>query len=194
MSVPYRRCGSLDSKGLQCENWFPAEEGTRFCVTHQLGAKIGIQASDEQKARYIDLVNEQREYCYHFLDGSSQDVDRTLIFEFKDNESGTRYEKLDRHIAFLEKALEDVKARLFTSKAVKREDLDKLTEEERAELRKIKVTREVQKVKEKKVSVKSDPLKHLMQSRGMSESDAKSFLNDDIDELMAKYKAAKESK
>ena len=197
LMTPMRRCIHMDERGIQCDTWFNAETDDKLCEPHRTIASPSARngQSEEQKVRYIDLVNEQRVYCYHFKDGTTEQQDKTLIFEFKDNADGTVFDKLDRHIAFLEKVLEDVKIRLSTSRAVKGEKLDKLSEEERKELRKIRITRAVEeKTSSRTPSIKKDPLAHLMKTKGISQSDAKSLLNMDPEELIAKFKAAQAAK
>jgi|SRR5882724_5022926 len=193
MPTPYRRCIYLSETGLQCESYFEALDDNKLCPSHREvnspSAKNGI--TDEQKVRYIDLVNDERKYCYHFLDGTSQNQDQELIFQFKDDESGTVFEKLDRHIAFLEKVLEDVKARHQSSRAVRAEKLNNLTEEERKELRKIKIEKATTE-KTKSVSFKKDPIANLAKTSKLI--DAKSLLDMDPDEMIAKFKKARQEK
>lgn len=195
--IPHRRCIHLDENGLQCDIYFPADTNDKLCPAHRVIASVGTRngENEEQKIRYIDLVNDQRKYCYTFLDGKEQNQDKTLIFEFKDDEEGTVFEKLDRHYAFLESVLADIRARMQSTRAVKVEHLEKLTEEERKELRKIKIDKAV-KTSDKKSSpsVKKDPIAHLMTKNNMSKSDAQSLLTMDADELIAKFKALKESR
>jgi hypothetical protein len=146
----------------------------------------------ENSPKYIDLVNDERSYCYHFLDGSAQYQSQKLIFEFADDSEGSLYDKLDNHIAFLEKVIEDVKARLHSARAVKSEKLDSLSEEERAERRKVKIDKAFKADKVK--SFKADPVGNLVKKQGMSASDASDLLNMDMDALLAKFASAKKNK
>ena len=196
MSTPQRRCLYLDARGQQCARYFPAVDSNKLCQDHKEIIANPSNGHITDAPKYIDLVNDQREYCYHFLNGEAQHQDQTLIFEFKDDEGGTVYEKLDRHIAFLEKVMEDVKARLYSgARAVRIEKFEELSEEERKELRKQKVERAVTSEKKKR-SFKSDPIGALAKS-GIESDKAKTMLtmsDDDIDAMIAKFNKAKENK
>ena len=193
MPTAYRRCFYIDSSGLQCEEWFPADNDDKLCASHrEIVSPSGRNGhSEESKVRYIDLVNDERKYCYHFLDGEAQQQKQELIFQFLDDAEGTVFEKLDRHIAFLEKVLEDVRARQGQARHIRQDKLNELSEDQRKELRKIKIEKALS--SPTKVSVKKDPIAHLVK-KGLSESDAKAFLDMDPDELIAKFKAARENK
>jgi hypothetical protein len=150
--------------------------------------------NEEAKVRYIDLVNDERTYCYHFLNGEAQCQSKELIFEFKDDESGTIFHKLDTHIAFLEKVREDISARIHATRAVRSEKLDDLTEDERKELRKQKIEKIFTEPKAKKKSFKADPIGNLTKT-GISAEKAKAMLDiDDIDAFLEKFNKAKENK
>ena len=84
----------------------------------------------------------------------SQNQSQTLIHGFKDDQDGTIFEKLDSHIAFIEKIIEDMKARLHSARAVRVEKLDELSEEERKHLRTLKIDKQVsEKVEKQKASI-----------------------------------------
>src|SRR6266404_4854114 len=114
MPIPYRRCNYLDPSGQQCEKWFPAVDETKLCPSHKGILTNNGHLNEQETPRYIDLVNDERHYCYHFLDGTAQNQKQTLIFEFKDDEEGTKFEKTAAHIAFLEKVREDINARIHS--------------------------------------------------------------------------------
>lgn len=169
MSTPYRRCCNINEAGLQCETWFPAINDSKLCDVHSsIATPNGTQ---ENKVKYIDLVNTERATCH------------TMSFE-----------ELDIHIAELEKVLENQKTKLYSALATRSEKIDKLSEEERKELRKIKVDRAVRETPVRKATIKSDPIKYLMQSKGMSEQESKDMMSMDIDEYLLKYKKNKENK
>ena len=190
--VPHRRCIYLDERGQQCDKWFRAINASKLCDVHSRCNSPSL--SEESKVRYIDLVNDERKYCYHFLDGSAQLQSKTLIYEFKDDSEGSLFDKLDSHIAFLEKVIEDTKARLHSARATKAEKLDELTEEERVERRKVKIDKTINPTKAKVVSFKADPIGNLVKKNNMSQSDASDLLNMDMDALLAKFKASKKLK
>jgi len=196
--VPRRRCNYLDNHGQQCDKWFPAIDSTKLCENHRgIISSNGTSDKLNETPKYIDLVNDQRQYCYHFLDGTAQNQSQKLIFEFKDDEDGSIFDKLDSHIAFIEKVLEDMKARLHSARAVRGEKLDALSESERSELRKIKLDKAVKEPKvkaDKAPSLKKDPVSYLMKTKKMSEADAKESLNMDVDALLAKFELARKNK
>lgn len=193
MSTPYRRCHYLDERGQQCEEWFAAVDSIKLCKAHlEIISPNSFKENPENKVKYIDLVNDERKYCYHFLSGESQNQDQTLIHEFKDDSNGTIFEKLDRHVAFIEKVIEDMKARLHSARAVKTEKLDELSEEERVKLRKERIP--ITPKPEKVPSFKADPVAFLSKKQGLSKEDAKELLNMDEDALIAKFAEAKRLK
>jgi len=195
MSIPYRRCCYLSPEGHQCEEWFPAIDSNKLCKAHrEIISPSEKNGNLESKVKYIDLVNDERKYCYHFQDGTAQCQSQTLIYEFKDDEDGTAFDKLDAHQAFLDKVIADLKARAQTASSVKREKLDSLSEEQRAELRKIKIEKFKEPKKEKVPTFKGDPIAHLAQARGLSQEDAKELLTLDTDALLAKFEQRKREK
>jgi len=164
-------------------------------VVHREIISPNGRISKENTPKYIDLVNDERKYCYHFQDGTAQDQEDTLIFKFHDDSDGTREDKIDARIAFFEKIIEDIKAHLHTARAIKSEDLDSLSEEERKERQKIRIDRALNKNKPEKIKpFKSDPIGNLMKKQGMSKKDAIDFLNLDFDTLIQKFEHAKELK
>jgi hypothetical protein len=191
MSVPYRRCFYIDDRGQQCDTWFPAIDDNKLCNPHREIITPGKNGNEEAKVKYIDLVNDERLYCYHFLNGEAQNQSQTLIHEFKDDAEGTIFEKLDSHIAFIEKVIEDMKARLHSSRAVRTEKLDELTEEERKHLRSIKIDKVFRPGKVKAPSFKADPVGFLASKNKMSKTDASNLLEMDEDALLAKFARAK---
>lgn len=200
MSIPYRRCFYLDDRGQQCDAWFPAVDDNKLCGpdknNHRALINVNGHINEPETPKYIDLVNDERRYCYHFLDGTSQNQSQTLIHEFKDDQDGTIFEKLDSHIAFIEKIIEDMKARLHSARAVRAEKLDELSEEERKHLRTLKIDKQVrEKVEKQKLpSFKVDPIGFLSKKNSMSKTDASALLEMDEDALLAKFANAKKLK
>jgi hypothetical protein len=192
--IPKRRCHYIDNRGIQCDTWFDAVDSRKLCPAHAEIITPGKNGNEESKVKYIDLVNDERKYCYHFLNGESQNQSQKLIFEFTDDAEGSVFEKLDNHIAFIEKVLEDMKARLHSARAVKSEKLDELSEEERKKLREHKIARATTEPQEKKASFKKDPIASLGK-HGISADKAKMMLEiDDIDAYLAKFEEAKKNK
>src|SRR5487761_238747 len=191
--TPYRRCFYLDERGQQCEAWFAAETEDKLCPAHRGIAIITNGENKINKIKYIDLANNARAYAYHFRDGRTQEQNQELIFQFKDDMDGSIFEKLDHHLAFLECVLQDIKIKLSETRAVKTEKMNDLTEDQREELRKIKIEK-IFKTPDKIPSMKKDPIAYLMKTKGMSEEDAKKQLSLDPEELIAMYKLKKELK
>ena len=196
MNIPERRCAYLYPHGQQCDVYFQAIDSNKLCPAHR-EVFNGKSKTEESKVRYIDLVNDERKYCYHFQDGTAQSQSQDLIFQFKDDEDGTVFEKIDKHIAFLDKVIEDLKARHSTARQVRVEKLDQLSEEERKILREHKIERAVSGGIEgapRVPSFKKDPVGHLAKTKNMSRQDAEALLTMDEDALIEKFKKAKESK
>jgi hypothetical protein len=85
-----------------------------------------------------------------------------------------------------------MKTRLHSARDVKSEKLVALSEAERVELRKIKVSKAIN--PERAKSFKSDPVGNLMKKQGMSKEDATDMLSLDVDALLAKFAEAKKNK
>lgn len=185
----HRRCWHMDEKGQQCEVWFPAEDDNKLCALHRNGASPSQRngETEDQKLKYIDLVNDERSYCYHFKDGSAQNQSQSLISEFKDDTEGSVFDKLDRHIAFLETVISDLKARHQTARAVRAEKLDKLSEDERKELRKIRIEKPEPKVKAVISEAKTSAWKDKLSKVGAS-------LDMDMDAMLAKFESMKQKR
>lgn len=194
MSIPYRRCIFINDRGAQCDEWFPAIDDNKLCATHREIITPNGRLNPTQIPKYIDLVNDERTYCYHFKDGTAEGQKQTLIFEFQDDAEGSVFDKLDSHIAFIERVIEDMKARLHSSRAVRAEKLDSLSEEERKCLRAIKIDKAVKSDSPKTPSFKADPVSHLAKTKGMSKENARALLDMDADALLAKFAEAKANK
>lgn len=152
-----RRCTYIDESGLQCETWFSFDEtqtDQRLCQAHSELITPSRAAQDtEIKVQYIDLVNSKRVEVYKMS-----------------------FDEIDAHVLSLEKELEQVKIALYTTRAVKREKLEQLSEEERKQLRAIKVEKSVTSDKVKVPSIKADPVAHLMKKHNLTEAQAKALL------------------
>jgi uncharacterized small protein (DUF1192 family) len=145
----YYRCLHFDDSSAQCETWARSIDGAenKYCSAHD-----GSISHPEKKEVYIDLLNAERRLCFAM----------TL-------------EELDTHIAGIEKEIERLKASLLSSRATRAEKIDKLSDDEREQRRKIKVVSP--EPKEKKVtSIKKDPLKYMMEKHGLTEVQAKKML------------------
>lgn len=167
--MEFFRCQYTDDSGMQCEKWFDAAKKPdptliKFCPDHDgiIGEKLA--ADPDVKERYIDLVNGHRK----------------IVAEMNIDE-------IDEHIAGLEKLIEAERTKLLTSRAVRAEKIDKLTDEEREVRRSIKLERaknpekkssrasKVQTISNKP-TIKSDPVGYLMANYGFTREQAESQL------------------
>lgn len=159
----FTRCRYVSDDGLECEKWFqPTPEmnsgkDPRFCELHRgIVSPSTITTTDNTKSQYIEVRNQEVALV----------VDMTL-------------EQIDAHIAGLEKQLELLKTRVISSRAVRADKIEKLTDEERAARKKIHVERPATNDKPKAAkpaSIKKDPVAALM-AKGMSEKMARQLLD-----------------
>lgn len=160
--TPRRRCVYMGGDGLQCEVWFPAVSDSKLCPEHSKTiSPNGINL--EVKQRFIDLVNETKDLVYKMS-----------------------LDEIDTHIAQLETELEKQKTIIYASRAVRAERLDTLTEEERAKRRSIKITKAVTEVRTKRPTMKSDPVRYMMQNQNLTEEEAKEVLYGDPETMLIK--------
>lgn len=166
MSDSYRRCRYFDPEGIECDTWFPFTEVESlataedirqyYCVNHRDVVSTDLAANGVNKATYIE----------------KRKIEETLCFKMT-------LDELDAHIAGIEVIIEQEKLKAMTARAVKRQKIEDLTEDEREERRKIKTPRQVDPDKVKKspgVTLKSNPLKYMIQKNGLSRENAISML------------------
>lgn len=163
MSATYTRCKFI-SGSQECETWFPVD-GNKFCAIHR--SIPSTNGSEEQLKSYIDLANQDRSFV-----------------------ANMSFEEIDNHISNLQAQMEDLKRQMLQARAVKSERIERLTEEERRELRKKTLNYEVQKQPKepKPKTIEEKIAKTLKTNVGV----ANDLLTMDIDELMKKYQKAKE--
>lgn len=152
----YTRCRYIPDSGIQCETWFrrdPENNPSYLCPLHinQISPKLAAQ--DENKTPYLEIRNKEAQSCYAM----------TLT-------------ELDAHINGLERILEEQKAKVHAARAVRVDKIDKLTEEERDVRRKIRTERNESSLKPKKATIKTDPIRYMMQTHNLSEAAAKKLL------------------
>lgn len=158
-TIQFVRCRFIsDTSGLECEETFPVFEGDSgrlLCDLHKNIISPTLAAElNENKSQYVAHRNEHAAFCAHM----------TL-------------NELDRHVADLDEKIEKLKSHYFAARGVRQSKLADLSEDESRERQKIKVIRKetIGPVKPKRVSVKADPVRALMQT-GMSEKAARSVL------------------
>lgn len=156
MSIGYLRCQYETDDKVQCDSWFPGTEHAQLCMIHRDPISTHLAAIGINKENYITHRDEQAKICFAM----------TLA-------------ELEEHIAKVERVIELERTNLSTANAVKSDKLNKLTEEERAERRKIKTPQFVLEPKAKKTSAKLaiDPVKYLMEKNGWSEAVARQMLD-----------------
>lgn len=168
MPKQYGQCQFFNQDQLRCPIWFDCTEGTadqheKFCREHREikdASIVSYRSLDGTiKTQYIDFVNAQRTACVDMSD-----------------------DELDTHIAGLESTLAEIRAKMLTARAVRAEKLDKLTEDERAERRKVKFERVVSAERAKKpakTSLAKDPILYFMEKHGLSREQATALMGDD---------------
>jgi hypothetical protein len=129
--ISYKRCQYTDPNGRECNTYFGSkdDEGDqKLCPLHSgiLGPRTAV-ISETVKVDYVNLMQE------------SAIEARALIVP----DAPLNLDQLDAHIAALEAEIEKFKSRASAARGVRSEHIQKLTEEERRELRKIKVPPQV---------------------------------------------------
>jgi len=154
MSVgDYTRCAYIPDGGQQCDNWFKRQTDNRameFCPLHEGMISPTLAAKDVNKQTYIEIRNAEVTLC-----------------------ASMTFEELDAHIAELERVIEVEKAKLYSSRGVRADKLDKLSEEEREVRRKIRVEKQEEAKLPKKPTIKNDPIKFFMATFNITEEEAK---------------------
>lgn len=151
----YLRCiyESEDTK-VQCDSWFNSADGGSMCILHRNPISTHLAAIGINKEEYIEHRDAQAKICYEM----------TLP-------------EIEEHISKIERVIEIERTNLLTARAVKSDKVNKLTEEERAERRKIKTPKLILEPAVKKNSMKTDPVKYLMEKNGWTEEMAKMMLD-----------------
>jgi len=135
MAKSFRNCNYIDSDSIQCDAFYDANEHPTMCAIHRRTVGTDLAANGINKSDYITRRQEHEKF-----------VSQMTMAE------------LDIHIAEIEKVIEQEKMKLLVTRARKGAELDKLSNAERAELRKIK-TPKVEKVVK---SPKTTDVKGLM--------------------------------
>lgn len=162
----YKKCAYVDSQDMQCPNSFFSEnEDDILCPLHKNSENPKLAATNDPiKFKYLERINRTLKWC-----------DSMTI------------EEVNEHIALKEAAIEIHKTELQAMRGSRSAKLDKLSEAERAELRKIKaskppITSVAPKAVSKKAAstkaIKDDPIAYLMKSTGMSREDCMKMLED----------------
>ena len=146
MPQSYAPCQYTDAVGIQCDVFFPVDESSpqKLCPIHSgnqdaLISSENLALTDETKQRYIDIYNMETVFV--------KDMDLNQI---------------EIHILNLEAVMAKLRARFTASRARKISLIEKLSDAERVERRKIKIVRpESQKTR---VSFKKDPVEALAQT------------------------------
>lgn len=157
----YIRCHyeSTDTK-VQCDCWFDSSSYDRekpeskYCIIHRDAISTELAVLGVNKETYIETRDKEAKFCYEMS-----------------------FEELEKHISEVEKVIEFERTKLLTARAVKSDKLEKMTDDERKERRKIKTPSVVlEPLKPKKVSVKDNPVKYLMQQMTITEKQARTML------------------
>lgn len=164
----------MNEQGSQCETWFKAEGSNKLCEEHQIFLRsrpTELAAEPTEKAKYIDLVNEQIKIC-------------ALM----------NFDELETHISGIEKLIEAEKTKLYAARANLRQKLDDLSDEERKSRLSHKLNKTIRSETSEtaRTSAKKDPINHLAAKHGLTAQAAKDFMNMDLEALTAKYQKSKE--
>ena len=158
----YVRCEHISAQGDQCDEWFQSDGG-KYCLKYHRESSLS-----ENKDNFISLMNSQRELCYKM-----------------DNIA------LETHIKEIEAKIEAFvqieRTKLASARAVRAERYEKMTNEERAELRKYQVSKNPNGTK--KAATKVDKATQMANKLGVSRAD---LLTMDMDALLEKFNKAKE--
>jgi hypothetical protein len=127
-----------------------------------------VNGSAEQKQSYIDKSNDERAFA----------AEMSL-------------DQLDDHIATLQFQFEEARRALFSARAVRQDKLDKLTEDERRERRKIEIAKEV-KIKVPREPKPKTAQEKLAKTLKTNLGVVNDFMTLDVDSLLAKYQKSKE--
>lgn len=122
----YVRCRYISPDGLECETWFPHSETTIFCPVHIGSVSLSLAANGIAKDSYIEKRN---------------NAQLNLLEATKDMSVNDALAYYDQHIAGIEKVIEEQKMLVSTARALRQNELEKLSESERAERRKIQTPR-----------------------------------------------------
>jgi hypothetical protein len=154
----YTRCHFISEQGVECDKWFLVDGG-KFCP--QLHRNMPLQDKD----KFMTLVNDERAYSYKLSP-----------------------EELENHIqemtARMEEEMQVHKTRIAAARAVKAENWEKMTEEERKELRKIQISKQEGPNGRPKAKQKTDKAVEMSNKLGVNMQD---LLKMNMSDLMAKY-------
>jgi hypothetical protein len=115
-ALDWTRCVHISPTGEQCDAFIKITPSTQqLCPAHNPSNRARV-SEDDQKKKYLDLVNSTRKMCYEMS-----------------------YDELEAHLVDLNLELEALKAKLFTANAVKGEKLNAMDEKTRNARRQVKV-------------------------------------------------------
>jgi len=148
------RCNYIDDSGMQCDTW----SESKICVNHTGIISPRTSAVPGLKEPYMEVVN----------------AERALVYKMS-------LEEIDAHIAGIDKIIELERTKLLTSRAVRSEKIDKLSDEERAVRRATTASRAVSAEKRagkspKATSIKKDPVQYLMDKYGLDRPSAEKLM------------------
>lgn len=196
MSEPYTKCQYIDYEtNIECENWYAYEEGQKLCPTHRDLTKIAAKES------LISIRNREANRIPRTVSVISstdlQKLNAEMSYFLK-----LSIPEIEAHVREIEVKLQDLERSRRAANIARRTLLDRLTEDERTELRAKEVGKSYLKDSPKKShakKAKSPEEKAENRTGGFSKWAARLGLK--VDELMimdddemaariAKYKAS----
>ncbi len=140
--IEYIRCHFINSEnGIQCESWHSVGDGD-MCPVHRGMISATLAANGINKDEYISTRRTAETSLRDLIQGKTAQEQCNII---------------DAHIAGIEKIIEEQKILSLTSRAIRSEVIEGMSEEDRQIRRNMKVPRSEPKAKETKARVKGTP-------------------------------------
>jgi hypothetical protein len=157
----------VSAQGQECDEWFQVDGG-KFCPKYHRESSI-----TDNKENFISLMNSERELCYRLSN-----------------------ENLEIHIREIEARIEAFvqteRTKLASARAVRAERYEKMSEDERKELRKIQISKDPNGSKKATPKPKQDKGTVMANKLGVSRQDLLDIDPDNMEAFKEKYRRGKE--
>jgi hypothetical protein len=124
MSDSYARCHYISPDGLECEQWFKSNGELSLCPVHAGSVSASMASNGINKDPYIEKRNAAQFSLLTATEGMSTVAEKLAYY--------------DQHIAGIERVIEEQKILVLTARAVRQNELEKLSDTEREARRKIR--------------------------------------------------------